>query len=48
MPDITEQLERMEFAREEIIQAITDKGGTVAEDAGYEDLAEAIRTIPTT
>lgn len=47
MPEhtIAENLQRLQTAREDIITAISDKGGTVSENAGFEDFPTAIRTI---
>ena len=49
MPDshtIAENLTRLTTARTNIATAITTKGGTVAEGAGFEDFPTAIGTIP--
>lgn len=48
MPDhtIAENLTRLQTARTDIASAITTKGGTVAEGAGFEDFPTAIGTIP--
>lgn len=49
MPDshtIVENLTRLTTARTNIATAITTKGGTIAEGAGFEDFPTAIGTIP--
>ena len=43
---IAENLTRLQTARTNIATAITTKGGTVAEGAGFEDFPTAIGTIP--
>lgn len=42
---IAENLQRLQTAREDIITAISNKGGTVSDNAGFEDFPTAIRTI---
>lgn len=44
---IKTNIERIAEAKDEIISAITEKGGTVADGAKIEDLPACIRAIPT-
>lgn len=43
---IAENLERLQIAREDIINAIQAKGGTISDNAGFEDFSAAIASIP--
>lgn len=43
---IAENLQRLQIARTNIATAITTKGGTLVENAGFEDFPNAINTIP--
>jgi hypothetical protein len=43
---IAENLQRLQIARTNIATAITAKGGTLVENAGFEDFPDAISSIP--